>query len=59
MKSDYTIILAVVLFLNVAGMLFLGHLISFHVYLKKVGMTTFEYIQYKANKGSYKSKIFK
>ena len=44
MKSDYTIILAVVLFLNVAAMLFLGHLISFHVYLKKVGMTTFEYI---------------
>jgi hypothetical protein len=59
MKRDYTIILAVVLFLNVAAMLFLGHLISFHVYLKKVGMTTFEYIKYKANKRSYKSKIFK
>lgn len=58
MKADYTAILGVVLFLNVAAMLFLGHLISFHIYLQKVGMTTFEYIQYKEDKVQYKSKIF-
>ena len=34
---------------NLAVMGFLGHLISFHIYLRHLGLTTFEYIRLKEN----------
>lgn len=35
--------------LNLAAFGFLGHLISFHIYLRHLGLTTFEYIRKKEN----------
>lgn len=54
-----TVILSITLFFNTAAILFLGHLISFHLYLKSKKMTTFEYIQWKENRQQHKSKIFR
>ncbi len=59
MKVDYTVILTMAMLFNTAALMFLGHLISFHLYLQSKSMTTFEYIQWKANKKEYKSKIFR
>lgn len=47
MITEYNVIVSITLVLNTAAVLFLGHLISFHVYLQSKQMTTFEYIQWK------------
>jgi hypothetical protein len=59
MKLSYSLILGIALFFNLCTVLFLGHLISFHLILQKLGMTTFEYIQDKANRKNQKSKIYR
>lgn len=41
---------------NLAVFGFLGHLISFHIYLRRLGITTFEYVRQKENR-SRESKI--
>lgn len=52
-------LLALAIFFNILATLFLGHLISFHIFLQAKKLTTFEYLQIKQNKGSKKSKIFR
>ena len=59
MTIPYKIILITSILFNTGAMGFLGHLISFHVYLQKHKITTFEYIQQKQNRTNYKSKIFR
>jgi hypothetical protein len=49
----------VAIFLNSGAVLFLGHLISFHIYLQREKLTTFEYLQIKKNRRNYRSKIFR
>lgn len=44
MKTEYNAILGISLVFNTAAMAFLGHLISFHIFLQKKKLTTFEYI---------------
>ena len=50
MTVGYSVILGITLFFNLLAVLFLGHLISFHLVLQSKGMTTFEYIMDKANR---------
>jgi hypothetical protein len=59
MITEYNVLVSISLVFNTAAILFLGHLISFHVYLQSKKMTTFEYIQLKMNRKNYKSKIFR
>lgn len=59
MVTEYNAIVSIALIFNTAAIIFLGHLISFHVYLQSKQMTTFEYIQMKQNRVNYKSKIFR
>jgi hypothetical protein len=59
MSIEFDVILAVSMAFNLAAILFLGHLISFHIYLQKKKITTFEYIQLKLNRKNHKSKIFR
>ena len=59
MSLSYSIILGIAIFFNLCTVLFLGHLISFHIILQKMGLTTFEYIQEKANRKDKKSKIYR
>ena len=55
---EFKLVIAVTMVFNFASFLFLGHLIMFHIMLQRRGMTTFEYIKWKANKTT-KSKIIK
>jgi hypothetical protein len=59
MTVGYSVILGIALFFNLLAVLFLGHLISFHLILQSKGMTTFEYIMDKANRKNQKSKIYR
>ena len=59
MITEYNVILGIVLFFNTATLLFLGHLITFHVYLQSKRLSTYDYIQIQQNKQNYKSKIFR
>jgi hypothetical protein len=59
MVTPYNAILGIVLIFNSASIMFLGHLIWYHIYLMRKGLTTFEHIQIKLNKQNYKSKIFR
>ena len=59
MRVGYSVILAFVLLFNLLAVLFLGHLIYFHLVLQSKGMTTFEYIMDKANRKNQKSKIYR
>jgi len=47
------------MFFNTGAILFLGHLISFHLYLQKHKLTTFQYLMEKQNRKDHKSKIFR
>ena len=38
------------MFFNLCAVLFLGHLIWFHIMLQRKGMTTFEYIRWKEDR---------
>lgn len=44
-KKPFGIVLWVAIFFNFLALLFLGHLIPFHIYLQKKGLSTFEYIK--------------
>ena len=55
---EFKIVIGIAMVFNFASLLFLGHLIPFHMMLQRKGMTTFEYIKWKANKTT-KSKIIK
>ena len=59
MTVVYSVILGIALFFNLLAVVFLGHLISFHLVLKRKGMTTFEYIMDKANRKNQKSNIYR
>jgi uncharacterized protein (DUF2225 family) len=59
MTLEYQVILGITIVLNTAAILFLGHLISFHLQLQSKKMTTFEYIQWQQNRRNHKSKIFR
>ena len=50
MTTSYNAVLGITLILNTAAILFLGHLIFFHLNLQSKHMTTFEYIQWQQNK---------
>ena len=55
---EFTIFIAIACFFNLCALLFLGHLTLFHIMLQRRGMTTYEYIRWKAN-NTRKSKIIK
>ena len=55
---EFKLIIGIALIFNFASLFFLGHLITFHIMLRRRGMTTYEYIKWKANKTT-KSKIIK
>ena len=59
MRVSYAVILGFAIFFNVLAVLFLGHLISFHLLLQREGKTTFEYILEKNNRKNQKSKIYR
>jgi hypothetical protein len=59
MSVSYSVILGFAIFFNVLTVMFLGHLISFHIVLQRKGMTTFEYISEKKNRKNQKSKIYR
>ncbi|CDW91758.1 probable palmitoyltransferase zdhhc1 [Stylonychia lemnae] len=59
MTTEFKTILITSIVFNTAAIGFLGHLISFHIFLQKKQLTTFEYIQIKQGRMNYKSKIFK
>lgn len=59
MRVGYSVILGIALFFNLLAVVFLGHLISFHLVLLSKDMTTFEYIMDKANRKNQKSKIYR
>lgn len=47
MVTSHKVILIIAIVFNTASVLFLGHLITFHVNIKRKGITTYEYIQIK------------
>ena len=53
---EFQIAVIISMLLNLAALLFLGHLIAFHLMLQKREMTTYEYIRWKQNR-SGESKI--
>lgn len=55
----FKVILIIAVFFNSCSIIFLGHLISFHVFLQKKGLSTFDYLMMKKDKLGYKSKIFR
>ena len=55
---EFQIIIGIACFFNLCALLFLGHLTYFHIMLQKRGMTTYEYIRWKAN-NTRASKIVK
>ena len=55
---EFTIFISIACFFNLCALLFLGHLTMFHIMLQRRGMTTYEYIRWKAN-NTRKSKIIK
>ena len=55
---EFSIFIAIACFFNLCALLFLGHLTLFHIMLQRRGMTTYEYIRWKAN-NTRKSKIIK
>ena len=59
MNIEYNVILGVSIVFNIAAILFLGHLISFHIFLQSKHLSTYEYLQLKQNKLHHKSKIFR
>ena len=56
--TEFKILIGLACFFNFLALLFLGHLTYFHLMLQKKGMTTYEYIRWKAN-NTRKSKIVK
>ena len=48
--TEFQIAIGVAMFFNVCAVLFLGHLIWFHIMLQRKGMTTFEYIRWKEDR---------
>lgn len=44
MVTPYNTILGIVLVFNTASILFLAHLIEYHIFLMRKGLTTFEHI---------------
>jgi len=59
MTTEFKAILITSIVFNTASIGFLGHLISFHIFLQKKNITTFEYIQIKMGRMNYKSRIFR
>lgn len=59
MTTEFKTILIVSIVFNTAAIGFLGHLISFHIFLQKKKLTTFEYIQIKQGRQNHKSRIFR
>lgn len=55
----FKLFLIVATVLNSLAILFLGHLIRFHIILKRMQITTFEYLMIKKNRANRKSKIFR
>lgn len=47
---EFQIAIGVAMFFNLCAVLFLGHLIWFHIMLQRKGMTTFEYIRWKEDR---------
>lgn len=47
LEVEFTVLLSISCFFNVGTLIFLGHLVYFHIYLMRKGMTTFEYIRWK------------
>ena len=58
MITEFRILLITLTIINTGSMIFLGHLITFHIYLNSKKLTTFEYIQLKKDRPK-KSKIIK
>lgn len=59
MRVTYSVILGIAIFFNVLTIIFLGHLICFHIILQREDKTTFEYILEKNNRKNQKSKIYR
>ena len=55
---EFEILIGIACFFNLLALLFLGHLTYFHIILQRKGMSTYEYIRWKAN-NTRKSKIVK
>lgn len=55
---EFQVLIFIAVFFNLCALLFLGHLTIFHVMLQRRGMTTYEYIRWKAN-NTRASKIVK
>lgn len=55
---EFETIISIACFFNFLALIFLGHLTYFHIWLQRKGMTTYEYIRWKANITT-KSKIVK
>ena len=49
LQVEFSILIGIASFLNLLALIFIGHLIYFHIYLQRKGMTTYEYIRWKAN----------
>ena len=50
MRKPFGIVLWIAVFLNFCTLIFLGHLVPFHLYLQRKGLTTFEYIKIKEDR---------
>ena len=59
MTLVFRVILIVAIVFNSLALIFLAHLISFHIFLQKKGLSTFEYLQIKQKRINHKSKIFR
>ena len=59
MRVSYSVILGIAIFFNVLTIIFIGHLICFHIILQREDKTTFEYILEKNNRKNQKSKIYR
>ena len=58
LSKQFTIILFVACFFNLASMLFLGNLTTLHIHLQKLNMTTFDYIKWKERR-TRRSKVIR
>ena len=59
MITESKVIIIIACVFNSLAILFLSHLVSFHLYLKNKNLSTFEYILIKSNRANHKSKIMK
>ena len=55
---EFQVLIGLACFFNFLALLFLGHLTAFHIMLQRKGMTTYEYLRWKAN-NTRASKIVK